>query len=205
MYEEKPEYLGFIDFMAAISLTFLLILSVTIIVLKENILLASKYKEDLQKSTTKIEELNSSINNLENENSDLANLLKTRPKRIIIPNELEEKVFFNSGSASIQVGFYSILDNYAEYIKIQLKAGNYNHVQVEGHTDIRIISHGHMKDNWDLGAARAIAVVRYFIKKGIPPEKLSASTYSKYHPLDGRNSENAMKLNRRIEIILQKR
>ena len=41
-------------------------------------------------------------------------------------------------------------------------------LRVDGHTDVRPISRARQfKSNWDLSAARAIAVVQYLIAKGV--------------------------------------
>jgi chemotaxis protein MotB len=45
-------------------------------------------------------------------------------------------------------------------------------LRVDGHTDVRPIAAA--RTNWDLSAARAIAVVQYLISKGMPPQRLVA-------------------------------
>ncbi len=125
--------------------------------------------------------------------------------KIIIPNEFKNKVFFASGSSVIQSQFYIILNEYANSIKDSLFSEKYNFVQVEGHTDIDRITNRDYADNWDLGAARAIAVVRFLEKKGIPSSCLSATSHSKFKPAVIGQSNKAKAKNRRIEIVLLKK
>lgn len=77
-------------------------------------------------------------------------------------------------------------------------------INVEGHTDIQPIVHSNWKSNWELGAARALAVLHYLEDNGVTGERLSATTYSYYQPAvphqEGGNQEN-----RRSEIVVYSR
>ncbi|MES9906618.1 MAG: peptidoglycan-binding protein, partial [Sedimenticola sp.] len=57
-------------------------------------------------------------------------------------------------------------------------------LQVEGHTDIRPISTLKYPSNWELSTARAVSVVRFLGRQGIPLERLSAAGYGEFHPVD---------------------
>jgi chemotaxis protein MotB len=78
-------------------------------------------------------------------------------------------------------------------------------MQVNGHTDKRPISGGPFKSNWDLSAARAIAVVQYLIGKGADPSHLAAAGFGEFQPLDPGDSDDAMRRNRRIELKITER
>jgi chemotaxis protein MotB len=79
-------------------------------------------------------------------------------------------------------------------------------LRVDGHTDKRPLSGaGKFSTNWDLSAARAIAVVRYLQSKGMPPEHLVAAGFGEFQPLDLGDTEDAFKRNRRIELKLTDR
>ncbi len=75
-------------------------------------------------------------------------------------------------------------------------------LRVDGHTDKRPISTPQFKSNWQLSAARAIAVVQYLIGKGFPPNHLLAGAFGPYQPLDTGDTEAAYRRNRRIELKL---
>src|SRR5664279_5239638 len=78
-------------------------------------------------------------------------------------------------------------------------------LRVDGHTDIRPITGPVFKSNWDLSAARAIAVVKYLASKNIAPEHLVAAGFGEYQPIDTAKTDDAYQRNRRIEFKLTER
>jgi chemotaxis protein MotB len=76
-------------------------------------------------------------------------------------------------------------------------------MRVDGHTDIRPIAGG--RTNWDLSAARAIAVVQYLISRGVSPQRLVAAGFGEFQPIDSDRTEEAYARNRRIELKLTER
>ncbi len=74
-------------------------------------------------------------------------------------------------------------------------------LRVDGHTDVRPT--GGLRTNWDLSAARAIAVVQYLISKGMPPQRLVAAGFGEFQPIDPANTDEAYSRNRRIELKLR--
>jgi chemotaxis protein MotB len=78
-------------------------------------------------------------------------------------------------------------------------------LRVDGHTDHRPIGTSQFPSNWELSTARAISVVRFAIDEGVPPELLSAAGFADKQPLDQRNTEDAYRRNRRIELKLTER
>ncbi len=76
-------------------------------------------------------------------------------------------------------------------------------IRIEGHTDDVPISNKRFSSNWELSAARAVNVVKYFISEGgILPERLSAAGYADSKPLLPDVSDHNRELNRRVEVIL---
>ena len=61
------------------------------------------------------------------------------------------------------------------------------------------------KSNWDLSAARAIAVVQYLVGKGVSPQRLVAAGFGEFQPIDTGTTEDAYRRNRRIEFKLTER
>ena len=57
-------------------------------------------------------------------------------------------------------------------------------LRVDGHTDGRPIHNMVYRSNWELSTARALAVVHFLIENGIPPDRLAASGFGEYHPLE---------------------
>jgi len=78
-------------------------------------------------------------------------------------------------------------------------------LQVEGHTDERPIQTDEFPSNWELSTARAIAVVKFLIEQGIPPDRLSANGYGEHHPIAEGDSPEAYAKNRRIELKFTQR
>ena len=78
-------------------------------------------------------------------------------------------------------------------------------LRVDGHTDSDAINSALFKSNWELSAARAIAVVKYLIAQGVAPKHLVAAGFGEFQPLDPGTSEDAKSQNRRIELKLTER
>lgn len=79
-------------------------------------------------------------------------------------------------------------------------------LRVDGHTDIRPISGaGGFSSNWALSAARAISVVQYLIGKGLPPQRLAATGFGEFQPIELGTGDEAYARNRRIEMKLTER
>lgn len=78
-------------------------------------------------------------------------------------------------------------------------------LQVNGHTDRRPISTARFPSNWELSTARALAIVKVLRDQGIPPQRLAATGYGEYHPIDPANTAEAYERNRRIELKITSR
>ena len=74
-------------------------------------------------------------------------------------------------------------------------------LQIDGHTDNLPVKKGqNYLDNWELSTKRALSVLRFLIKQGIKPNRLSASGYGSFQPIDKKNTNVARAKNRRIEM-----
>jgi chemotaxis protein MotB len=78
-------------------------------------------------------------------------------------------------------------------------------LRVDGHTDRRPIANADFPSNWELSTARAIAVVRFLIRQGVPPYRLAAAGFGEFQPLDAGDDEIAYRRNRRIEFKLSRK
>ncbi len=76
-------------------------------------------------------------------------------------------------------------------------------IRIEGHTDSLPINSIRYPSNWELSAARAVTVARYFQGLGLPPERIAATGYGEYSPIADNGTAQGREKNRRVEIFLQ--
>ncbi len=126
--------------------------------------------------------------------------------RFVFPSE----VLFAPGSATLgaegqaQVGrVASVIREIADQIPPEI---NWI-LRVDGHTDKTPVSPtSPFQDNWELSEARALSVVRYMAEvQGLPPERLAATGFGEYQPIDPGDSPEALARNRRIELKFTER
>jgi len=115
---------------------------------------------------------------------------------------LNHEVLFNSGKTNIHPSGHKTLDVIAKALD---KFPNHQ-INILGHTDnvpIKVGSRHKFASNWELSALRATAVVRYLQENNnIAPNRMSATGYGEYRPIQQNRSALARSANRRIEIIL---
>ena len=116
------------------------------------------------------------------------------------------EVLFSTGSADLSSLGKSEINKVA-YIINQIRDAIPDGIdwilRVDGHTD-RIPFSGFgkdYKDNWELSQARALSVVRYLMDDlDIPANRLAANGFGEFQPIDDRDTPEAYKTNRRIEL-----
>jgi chemotaxis protein MotB len=187
----------------------------------ESALQASETRE--QDAQTRIADLGSRLNvalaqkvqELARYRSDffgrLRDILGNRPDIRIVGDRFvfQSEVFFDPGQADLKPEGMPELDKIATAMReiiTNIPPDIPWVLRVDGHTDKRPLSGtGKFATNWDLSAARAIAVVRYLQSQGLPPEHLLAAGFGEFQPLDLGDTEDAFKRNRRIELKLTDR
>jgi len=138
----------------------------------------------------------------------LRTILGNRPDIRIVGDRFvfQSEVFFDTGQAVLKPEGRAELDKVATVLldlNKQIPSDIAWVLRVDGHTDVRPIAGP--RTNWDLSAARAIAVVQYLISKGMPPQRLVAAGFGEFQPIDPGNTEEAYSRNRRIELKLTER
>lgn len=79
-------------------------------------------------------------------------------------------------------------------------------LRVDGHADRTPINPGgRFTSNWELSAARAINVVRLLALLGVPENRLAATGFGEFQPIDPADTPEAYARNRRIELRLTDR
>lgn len=122
--------------------------------------------------------------------------LKLEGRGLVI--NLREATFFASGDDTVAPGSEPILAKIAAEIQ---RFGN--PVRLEGHTDANPIHNSRFRSNWELSAARSIAMLELLRQKfGIAPERLSVAGYAENAPVDSNDSEEGRARNRRVDLVI---
>jgi chemotaxis protein MotB len=106
-------------------------------------------------------------------------------------------VLFKSGKAELTPEAFKMIDKIAAIIK-----DLHYPIQVNGFTDNTPIHNAQFSSNWDLSAARAMAVVKRFVASGIDPTLLVGAGYGKYHPVASNGTPEGKAMNRRVSIVV---
>ena len=120
----------------------------------------------------------------------------------------QSEVLFASGSAALEVAGEQQMAQLARTlleIAREIPPDIPWILRVDGHTDSVPIHTPQFPSNWELSTARAISVVRYLTSQGIPPERLAATGFGEFQPIDRRDDEIGFRRNRRIELKLTSR
>ncbi|PTM41362.1 peptidoglycan -binding protein [Bosea sp. 124] len=140
----------------------------------------------------------------------LRQVLGTRPDIRVVGDRFvfQSEVFFDVGQAVLKPEGRGELDKLAA-ILVDLGREMPPDIpwilRVDGHTDNRPIRSPQFPSNWHLSSARAIAVVEYLITKGLPSDRIAATGFGEYQPLDVANNDDAWRRNRRIEFKITER
>jgi chemotaxis protein MotB len=140
----------------------------------------------------------------------LRQILGQRPDIRVVGDRFvfESSVLFESAKADISPAGKQSLDSLAAALldlEREIPPDIPWILRVDGHTDSKAITGGSFKSNWELSAARAIAVVQYLISKGIEPTRLAAAGFGEFQPIDPGTDDEALAHNRRIELKLTER
>ena len=109
-----------------------------------------------------------------------------------------EAAFFPSGEAVISEENITSIEKVANVIR-ELP----NPVRMEGHTDSVPIHNSKYASNWELSAARSIAMLELFANRfDIPRKKMSIAAYADNAPVAPNDTAEGRARNRRVDIIL---
>lgn len=121
----------------------------------------------------------------------------------IVANELLDKINkdgmvalylnFDTGSATLQASSDSQIDQ----IAAMLKSAPQLSVEVGGHTD----NVGNADANMKLSEARAAAVVKALVGRGVAAARLTAKGYGATAPIADNRTEDGRAKNRRVELV----
>ena len=115
---------------------------------------------------------------------------------------LPNAILFDSGKAELKKATSTELDHIRSVLRDKY-AGK--QVDVVGHTDTDPIKKSKWKDNWELSAQRALSVLRYLVKRGIPEDTIQAVGCGESQPIASNSTASGKAKNRRVEIVVHLR
>lgn len=123
--------------------------------------------------------------------------VESEGRTIII--RIREKGSFTSGSAQLDIAFLAVLDKTGLALN-EIKGS----IFIEGHTDNVPIDNARYGSNWDLSAARAVAVAEHLLEgPKMDPIRLTISGHADTRPQAPNNSWEGRAQNRRVEVIVK--
>ncbi len=153
--------------------------------------------EDPQKKLTELAPAMQTLSvELKNEIQKNQVKITLEPRGLVI--SLKEAAFFNSGDDVIRPSSYPIIAKLAAVI-VRLN----NPLRLEGHTDSIPISTPRFHSNWDLSAARSIAMLELLSAKfSVDRDRMAIVGYADTAPVDTNDTEEGRARNRRVDIVL---
>jgi chemotaxis protein MotB len=143
------------------------------------------------------------VNSMQTLNAKLADELKAGKVEVKLESRglvisLREAGFFASGESVIDPASLPALEKVAAVIRALP-----NPVRLEGHTDSRPIHTARFANNWDLSAARAIAMLELFSGRfGVDVGRMAIAGYADNAPTDTNDTDEGRAHNRRVDVVL---
>jgi len=111
---------------------------------------------------------------------------------------LNSAVFFSTGDDTIEPAAYATLEKVAVILNRLPNA-----LRLEGHTDSLPINTARFPSNWELSAARSIAMLRLFSERfGVAQERMAVVGYADTAAIDSNDTEQGRRRNRRVDIVI---
>lgn len=111
---------------------------------------------------------------------------------------LKEAAFFPTGDATVAKDAYNTIGKLAETI-----VGLPNPVRLEGHTDSVPIHNDRFASNWELSAARSIAMLRLFTERfRVPTGRLAVVGFAETIAVDSNETPDGRARNRRVDVTI---
>ena len=118
------------------------------------------------------------------------------PRGLVI--SLREASFFPSGGDTIDPAAFGSVDKIAAMLH-ELP----NPVRLEGHTDSQPIHTSRFRSNWELSAARAIAMMQTLSTRcNVTADRMAIAGYGETVPIDSNDTADGRARNRRVDIVV---
>jgi chemotaxis protein MotB len=129
--------------------------------------------------------------------------VRVSPRGAAVVVAMADRVLFCSGEAAVRASAREELARLGAVLREQFPG---RPVSVEGHCDSVPPSRTSCRypTNWELSAARAVAVARILSEEGgLPPEFVSAAAFGDTRPVADNSTAEGRAKNRRVEIVVQ--
>ena len=113
---------------------------------------------------------------------------------------LDAEVLFDAAQTKLSDEARSLLEP-----AVKLTLSNSNPLTIEGYTDNVPVQSSIYPSNWEVSAARASAVARYFVEQGVRAERVSAVGYGENHPIATNATPEGRAANRRVVVVIARR
>jgi chemotaxis protein MotB len=124
--------------------------------------------------------------------------LEVRMERRGLVISLRESSFFPSGDKTVLPAARRILSLIAESLQPLPNA-----IRLEGHTDAVPIHNARFRSNWELSAARSIALMELFTEDlNLPRDRLSIAGFADTAPVATNETPEGRARNRRVDIVV---
>ena len=111
---------------------------------------------------------------------------------------LRQSAFFPSGGDELAPATFGSLAKIAKTLR-----GLQNPIRLEGHTDSIPIHNDHFRSNWELSAARSIAMLEYFCTHySLPRNRFAIAGYADTSPVDSNETPEGRGHNRRVDLVI---
>ncbi len=122
--------------------------------------------------------------------------LAQTPDGLVI--SFEELGFFHSGEANLLPGQANQIAQAGSILKQHGLA-----LRIEGHSDDQPIHNAAFSSNWELSAARAMAVLRLLVDQAqYDPTRLAVAGYGPYRPVADNATAEGRGRNRRVDLVV---
>lgn len=160
-------------------------------------------EKELAAKQAEIDRLNALLADKDRQIADLQSeidRLKSQSSNTPYTITVLDGLLFDPGKAVIKQSGKAVLDEVVKYIEQNFPNRK---MVIQGHTDSDPIKASNWKSNWELGAARALAILHYInANSSIPAEAMSAETCGEYKPVATNGTSEGKQQNRRCVFVI---
>lgn len=145
-----------------------------------------------------VQEKSSDVQNLKDQLSKMNVKLEETSQGLTLT--ILDQLLYKPGQASLSPEGKDLIARVGDIIQQKFPD---REIIVEGHTDNQPIHYSKWTSNWELGAARALAVVHCMVQDhNFDPTKISAMSFGQFRPAADNSTPEGRSLNRRSVIVI---